>query len=374
MYQPKTLSQIKGDLGKLVVAQSHPMEMTQKRDVEQACAMLKNVDSDHWCEVWSQVAKPYEEKAQEEEKLGRRREAKEDYLLAYNYYRMARFTVPNTPAKMRAYRSSVENYIKASRYFDPPLERVVIPFPGKKGEGKEIPVYVRKPVGVECPPVLINHAGVDVFKEEQCLVEKDFLDRGLATLSMDMPGTGEAPILGTGNAERLYDPILRYVQERSDLDGSRIGLLGMSFGGYWSTKVAHIELDRLRAVVSWGGGAHYNFQREWQFKCRYAPTHLGNEDLIVTRSNSFGIYDFEEWLEYVPSISLLDKGILDGPSVPMLLVNGKDDVQAPIDDLYLLLQHGQPKAARVFPGGHMGMTPQTLPTVADWISRKLEKR
>jgi len=31
------------------------------------------------------------------------------------------------------------------------------------------------------------------------------------------------------------------------------------------------------------------------------------------------------------------------------------------------LEHGSPKTVRLFPGGHMGMTPETLPTIADWV-------
>ena len=54
----------------------------------------------------------------------------------------------------------------------------------------------------------------------------------------------------------------------------------------------------------------------------------------------------------------------------MLLVNGIDDAQTPIRDLYLLLEHGAPKEARVFPGGHMGQTPRTYPTIIDWIGRR----
>lgn len=292
-------------------------------------------------------------------------------MLAYNYYRMARFPVPNTAAKKAAYRASVNNYVKASRYFDPPLERVVIPFEGRKGEGKEIRAYLRIPRGLERPAVLINHAGVDVFKEEQCLIEPAFLERGIATFSMDMAGTGESPVLGSLEGERIYSPVISYLQNRGDVDGSRVGILGMSFGGYWVTKVAHIEQSRLKAAVCWGGGAHYVFQPDWQYKCRYAPTHLGNEDLIVTRSHSFGIFSFEEWLEYVPKLSLLTQGILDEPCAPLLIVNGKNDAHVPLEDHYLLLEHGDPKTVRLFPGGHMGMTPQTLPTIADWVRSSL---
>ena len=371
MYEPKSLAQIKSDLIRCTREQFHPMEMTREEDVKLAAERLQSLDSDHWCEVWSDLARTHEARGEAAEKAEKSAEARERYMLAYNYFRMARFPVPNTPAKKAAYRSSVDSYVKASRWFDPPLERVVIPFEGRKGEGREIRVYLRKPKGVDRPPVLINHAGVDVFKEEQCLMEPAFLDRGVATLSMDMAGTGESPILGSLDAERIYDPIISYLQKRGDLDGSRIGVMGMSFGGYWVTKIAHLKRERLQAAVCWGGGAHYTFLPDWQHKCRYAPTHLGNEDLIVTRSHSFGIFNFEEWLEYVPKLSLLSQGVLDGPCAPLLIVNGKSDAHVPIEDCYLLLEHGSPKTVRLFPGGHMGMTPETLPTIADWVSSRL---
>jgi hypothetical protein len=178
MLQPKTLAQVKADLLRCVMDQSHPMEMTREEDVRRASDRLQNLESDHWCKVWSEIARPYEERGQAEEKAGKCDEAKNNYMLAYNYYRMARFPVPNTPAKKTAYRSSVDNYVRASRYFDPPLERVVIPFAGRKEEGKEIRAYLRRPKGLERPPVLINHAGVDVFKEEQILMEPAFLGEG----------------------------------------------------------------------------------------------------------------------------------------------------------------------------------------------------
>jgi hypothetical protein len=65
-------------------------------------------------------------------------------------------------------------------------------------------------------------------------------------------------------------------------------------------------------------------------------------------------------------LSLLGQGLLDRPSAPLLLVNGREDVQNSIDDIYLSLDHGDPKAARVFDGGHMGEGP-VAPTIVDWV-------
>ena len=57
----------------------------------------------------------------------------------------------------------------------------------------------------------------------------------------------------------------------------------------------------------------------------------------------------------------------------MLLVNGKEDKQVPLDDFYLLLEHGYPKTIRLFPGGHMGNIPAVFETVIPWLHQKLDK-
>jgi len=55
----------------------------------------------------------------------------------------------------------------------------------------------------------------------------------------------------------------------------------------------------------------------------------------------------------------------------MLIVNGKEDLQTPIADLYILLEYGRPKSARVFPSGQMGQTPETYPTIVNWLKNEL---
>jgi hypothetical protein len=55
----------------------------------------------------------------------------------------------------------------------------------------------------------------------------------------------------------------------------------------------------------------------------------------------------------------------------LLCINGLNDSVFPIADHHLLLEHGNPKAARFFPVGHMGHTPQTEPLVIDWLLKTL---
>ena len=55
----------------------------------------------------------------------------------------------------------------------------------------------------------------------------------------------------------------------------------------------------------------------------------------------------------------------------MLIVNGEEELQTPIADLYILLEYDTPKSARVFPGGHMGQTPETYPTIINGLKNEL---
>ena len=44
--------------------------------------------------------------------------------------------------------------------------------------------------------------------EEQIIHEPAFRERGIATLAVDMAGTGEAPINGKAGVERMYDAVI----------------------------------------------------------------------------------------------------------------------------------------------------------------------
>jgi esterase FrsA len=93
-------------------------------------------------------------------------------------------------------------------------------------------------------------------------------------------------------------------------------------------------------------------------------------DLMAARARIFGGTTFEDYVARCPELSLLDQGLLDQPSAPILLVNGRDDQQNSIGDLYLSLDHGDPKHARVFDGGHMGEGP-VVPTLTHWMLDQL---
>ncbi len=345
----------------------YPFSYATTDDVERAMASLTSYDHDKWAAAFTSIAKPYEDRAGDAEKAGDTLTAKDNYLRAYQYYRLARYPTINSAGKKAAYKKSQEMLLKASRYFDVPIERVEIPFKGKPGEGDRIVAYLRIPIkGSAAFPVLVSWGGIDGFKEEQ--LNDTASEKGLATLAIDGPGVGDSPIKGSEDAERLFGVVFDWIAAQKNLNPHKVGVWGYSTGGYWAVKVAHVYKDKIVCAVSQGGPVHYAFEPEWisvQEKGEYPF------EFFDTIAYAFGLPGYDEWVEYAPRLSLLKQGILDKPSAPLLLINGVHDSVFPIRDYYLLLEHGSPKYARFFEAGHMGFTKDTFNIIMSWIEEKL---
>jgi hypothetical protein len=111
------------------------------------------------------------------------------------------------------------------------------------------------------------------------------------------------------------------------------------------------------------------FQEDWLRESTNTESYLMDHD--IARCRLFGVEKFDDLFNPWSSLSLKDQGWLDKPSCPMLIVNGKEDLQTPIADRYILLEYGCPKSARIFAGGHMGQTPETFPTIVNWLKNEL---
>lgn len=332
------------------------------QEAEAIFRRLTDLEPQRWVTEWTRLAEPGEQQGAELSAQGKGQEAKEAYQKASMYYGIAKFPVINHPAKQAAYRKCIETYLKAARYFDPPLERVSIPF-----EGREIIGYLRRPHGVARPPVVIATGGIDIYKEERDT--SDLLGVGLAAFSTDMPGNGECPVWYTPEADRFYSAIIDYLVKRDDLDGERLGIVGRSYGGYWGGKMAYVESARVRAAVVWGGPIHYTFQEPWLHHLQEDKLYLW--PFLDSMVYAHHVKDVGELREQAPTLSLKKQGWLDKPAAPLLVVNGAKDPWITIQDLYLLLESGEPKAARVFPdAGHMG-GPEAGKLVMSWLKSQL---
>ena len=211
-----------------------------------------------WCSAWSARAAHHEQ-------LGREALAKKRFLTAGEclqragvYYHFASFLFVHDQAQMKAaHKKQIECRQAALPHLRPSGERVEIPYQGKTLAG-----ILRKPAGVEKPPVVVMAVGLDSTKEEGDAYEAPFLARGIATLIFEGPGQGEAqydfPI--RGDYEVPVKAVIDFVEKRSDLDARRVGMWGVSLGGYYAPRAAAFD-KRIKACIALGGP--FNWGAAW---------------------------------------------------------------------------------------------------------------
>ena len=214
-----------------------------------------------WCDAWSARAAIHRELGNKALAGGYKYSAAQHFTRAAVCYHFGKFLFVNDMAQLReAHRRAIECRNKALPYLDPPGERVAIPY-----EDKNLYGNLRKPKGVAKPPIVIMCMGLDSTKEEMDDYENRFLVRGLATLSFDGPGQGEAEydFALCPEFEKPVKAVVDYLETRSDVDLARIGIWGVSLGGYYAPRAAAFE-KRLKACVALSGP----FQRSADFTGR----------------------------------------------------------------------------------------------------------
>jgi dienelactone hydrolase len=203
-----------------------------------------------WCRAWSARAAIHEDLGHKALAEGYRLSAGEHLTRAAVCYHFSKFVFVVDPIQMRqAHAKAVECRNLALPLLKPPGERIAIPY-----EGRQLYGNLRKPAAVEKPPVVLMCMGLDSTKEEMDSNENVFLARGMATLAFDGPGQGEAEYEFSirGDYEVPVKAVVDCVTARGDVDGTRIGLWGVSLGGYYAPRAAAFE-KRVKACIALSG-------------------------------------------------------------------------------------------------------------------------
>jgi len=365
------LDQLKQEVQRRSDRNMPPLGGVAPEDARAALSRVTSLDREQWALAFSSVADQHRERAQALETRDRAGAAKE-YWQAWRLFHFARWPTENTPAKRLAKQRAVEAFRQYATLATPPIEVVRIPF-----EGREIVAYLRLPANARPAPLVFGIAGLDSRKEDVAAHSDGYVGNGLGLFAIDLPGTGESPHAAAEiHSDRIFSAALDYLGKRPEVDAGRIVVQGRSWSGYWAAKLAVTERARLRGAVVHGGPIHHYFQPQWLTTSLATGEYL--YDYQEAKCAMHGASRLDELLAKARPFSLLELGLLDQPSAPMLLVNGARDSQIPIADLYLLLEHGDAKEAWVNPqGGHMGRSQQWPgPVIAEqvlmpWIARRL---
>jgi 2,6-dihydroxypseudooxynicotine hydrolase len=312
-----------------------------------------------WCPAWSARAAVHERLGRAALEAGQRRSAGEHFTRAGACYHFAKFLFVHDLAAMRAaHLKAVECRSRSLPLLDPPGERLEIPY-----EGRHLAAILRRPAGAARPPVVVMAMGLDSAKEEMDAYERTFLARGLATLAFDGPGQGEAeydfPIRGDYEVPvaRVFD----WVERRADLDAARIGMWGVSLGGYYAARAAAFD-RRIKACVALSGP--YDWAEGFD-----ARNELTREAFRV-RSRC---KTMDEAKARARTLSLA--GVAQNIRCPIMIVAGELDRLTPASEARrLAAEVTGPCELLVVPGGtHVANNRAYAyrPQTADWLAARL---
>jgi 2,6-dihydroxypseudooxynicotine hydrolase len=313
-----------------------------------------------WCREWGVTATRYERLAEAAEDAGQRQTAAGAWQRAALAWHWGKFVFVDDPAQQRAaHERTVACFLRAAPALTPPAELVRVPY-----GATTLAAYLRVPrgTGLASPPVVIMVPGLDSAKEELQATAEYFLARGLATLAVDGPGQGEsADELPIEPAyEKAASAAVDFLQDRAGLDRDRIGLFGVSLGGYYAARAAAYE-KRLRAVVALAGP--YCFGLDWD--------DLPPQTRAMFQARS-GAKSPEEARARAAELTL--EAAAARIDVPLLVVGGGRDPIVPARHQERLAREAKTAELVLYPDGGHGVTNRAFESrslMADWLAARL---
>ena len=313
---------------------------------------------DEWLDAWSETGREHLDLAREAEEQSHPLTAGEAYLRAAVAYHFGKFVWMLDESRHRvATERSIAALYDAHRLLDPSAERIEVPLAGKR-----LAANLRRPAGLERPPLVIIVPGLDSTKEEFFRLEELFLRRGMATLSVDGPGQGETAfqLHIRPDYEVAVAAILDAIGSRSDIDLERIGMLGVSLGGYYAPRAAAGE-PRIRAVAGISGPFCFG-------ECWDGLPELTRE----TFAHTSGARDMADARERAYALDL--EPVIDGLEQPALMVTGRLDRLIPAEQTERIAKRAPNGEIVVYEeGNHVAanVAYKSRPLVADWLADQL---
>ncbi|SFB27551.1 Alpha/beta hydrolase family protein [Collimonas sp. OK607] len=319
--------------------------------------------------------------AEEDEARHRLLSAGEKLQRAAVYYIVAERMQANSFGPRKAlYRKALDCFNKAQVLMHANCERVEIPY----GDSHLAGLYVRAEGITRPAPVMVCLNGLDSIKELLYTTQftRQLAQRGVALLIVDQPGTGEALRLhdlpAVHNTEVWAGKVVDYLETRGDIDARRIGIMGVSLGGYYAPRAVAFE-PRFALGAVWG--ANHNWgemqKRRLNREGENPVPHYWEHVRWV-----FGAKDMDDFMQKARHMCL--DGVLDRIKVPFLVTHGEQDRQIPVEyahQTYEQLVNSPKRELKIFTAREGGVHHVSLDNmanagafIADWIAENLGGR
>jgi dienelactone hydrolase len=321
--------------------------------------------------AFAAVARRREAKANAAAQADRKVTARDNFFMAAVHWGAAQWPYDENDETNVTYNNKKrECYAKYAALADHHVEAVWVPF-----AGKAIPAWLHLPPNYSGGPlpVVIAIPGMDSYKEIQVALYGDkFLNRGMAVLAVDGPGQYEAPMIGLyftmENWIATGPALVDWIAARPELDATRIGVAGTSFGSLFGTVLTANE-PRIKACAVMS-------------VCHEPGCHTIFEEASPTFKKRFmymsGITDEAEFDSFREKITW--ERHADKIRVPYLCVAGEADELSPLEHSERLMAAlNGPKQLVVYqesrhsvgnvPAANLGPFPPIL--LADWLYDRL---
>lgn len=334
-------------------------------------------------ETWVKMADQLCELADEDLARGRQISAGEKLRRASAYLITAeRLQAHDAPGRMDLYRRELALFEQGTRLMGEPVQRVEIPY-----EGTHLSALYRPAMGLkpgERAPLLVQLNGLDSTKEMKYLVNLQswLAQRGVSSLMVDQPGTGEAlrlqGLTARFDAEHWASRVFDWLETRDDVDPKRIGCEGVSLGGYYCPRAVAFE-PRFAAGVCWGANHDWRdvqkkrLAKEGDFPVPHYWAHV---------CWVWGAKDIEDFMRIAEDVHL--DGVVEKIRVPFLVTHGERDSQIPLKwahRTYEQLVNSPKRELKIFTDREGGVQHASFDNsinagqyIADWVAETLGGR
>lgn len=321
---------------------------------------------------WAAVADRLILAAQDDEARGRRQGAADKYYRSSLYVSQAeRLQSPTWEGRNQAYQKSIDLLLKHVELGEIPVSTVEIPY-----QGSSLPGYLYRATSKDgkSTPLIIQWNGLDSTKEMMYYsgFPQMLAARGISTLMIDTPGSGEAlrlrGLTARYDTEAWAEAIVDYAETLDGVDTENIGIVGWSLGGYYAPRAAAFE-KRLKLVVAWGANhnwaevQHKRLDREGE---NPVPHYWDHVHWVWGANNQ------TEFFEKTRQMNL--NGVVEKIQVPFLITHGINDRQISVDyahQSYEQAVNSPKRELRLFDepeGGTEHISIDNMPYVAGYIA------
>jgi alpha-beta hydrolase superfamily lysophospholipase len=301
-----------------------------------------------WDLAWTWAAQRFLGEGRVHQRAGQKEAAALSQQHAALAYHLAGMLVLDDPRKIRALRASASSlYARSLPVLRPSVRRVETPW-----RTTHLPGYLAVPETLSGPaPLVVMLNGTSTSKEETLLWSDTFLERGLAVLALDWPGSGESSlhVSPTPDCDDFIDGVIAVVSSEPAIDATRIGLMGFSLGGAVAALAAAND-RRVGAIVAvtppydprpW-------FARAQPLLRRHLASIAGGEEQLTRLTSAFALPE-----------------VIGRVRCPVLVFGaGRDLIVPPEEAIRFCVAAGERGTLLWYPDGRHGLYEE----LADWTT------